>query len=78
MPLESKRIAALLLHAARRSHLASCHRDRQHSAKERPATARGARLLIRKRLMTLDVQGWEMITVRESGGATSAFAHGCH
>lgn len=66
MPLESKRIAALLI--------IDPDEDAWHHAieidnilqKKTPATARRQATLIRKRLMTLDVQGWEMISERGS------------
>lgn len=66
MPLESKRLAALLLlqpddgawrHAIETDNILQ---------KKTPATARRQATLIRKRLGTLDAQAWEMISERES------------
>ena len=66
MPLESKRIASLLLtgpddaawfHAIEVDNLLQ---------KKTPATARRQATLIRKRLLTLDATGWQLIAERES------------
>ena len=66
MPLESRRIAALLL--AQPDEAAWRHAIEIDNIlqKKAPATARRQATLIRKRLMTLDAQGWEMIARRES------------
>ena len=58
MPLESRRIAALLL--AQPDEAAWRHAIEIDNIlqKKAPATARRQATLIRKRLMTLDAQGW--------------------
>ena len=66
MPLESKRIAALLLTQPDETAWRHAIEIDNILQKKTPATARRQATLIRKRLMTLDVQGREMITVRES------------
>ncbi len=66
MPLESKRIAALLLTQPDEAAWRRAIEIDNILQKKTPATARRQATLIRKRLMTLDVQGREMITVRES------------
>ena len=66
MPLESKRIAALLLTQPDETAWRQAIEIDNILQKKTPATARRQATLIRKRLMTLDVQGREMITVRES------------
>lgn len=66
MPLESKRIAALLL--MQPDHTAWRHAIETDNIlqKKTPATARRQAMLIRKRLTTLDARGWKMIAERES------------
>ena len=66
MPLESTRIAALLL---KHPDEATWHHAIEIDnilQKKTPATARRQARLIRKRLMMLDALGWQMISVRES------------
>lgn len=66
MPLESKRIAILLLSqpdAAAWRHAIETDNILQ---KKTPATAQRQAKLIRKRLSTLDPRGWKMISERES------------
>ena len=66
MPLESKRIAALML--SHPDEVAWRHAIEIDNIlqKKTPATARRQATLIRRRLATLDAQGWEMISGRES------------
>ena len=66
MPLESKRIAALLLTQPDETAWRQAIEIDNILQKKTPATARRQATLIRKRLTTLDVQGWELITGRES------------
>ncbi len=66
MPLESKRIAALLLTNPDSAQWLDAVEVQNILQKKTPATARRQATLIRKRLTTLDQQGWEMIVHRES------------
>lgn len=66
MPLESKRIAALLLLQPDEAAWRHAIEIDNILQKKTPATARRQATLIRKRLMTLDAQGWQMISERES------------
>ena len=66
MPLESKRVAALLLTKPDEAAWLDAIEVQNILQKKTPATARRQATLIRKRLMTLDPQAWEMITTRES------------
>ena len=61
MPLESKRIAVLLLTQPDEAAWRHAIEIENILQKNTPATARRQATLIRKRLMTLDAQGWEMI-----------------
>ncbi len=66
MPLESKRVAALLLNNPDAAQWLDAIETQNILQKKTPATARRQATLIRKRLMTLDPQAWEMIVKRES------------
>ena len=66
MPLESKRIAALLLTQPDETAWRHAIEIDNILQKKTLATARRQATLIRKRLMTLDVQGWRMVAERES------------
>ncbi|MEI8158027.1 MAG: DUF1819 family protein [Burkholderiales bacterium] len=66
LPLESKRIAALLLTEPDDSAWRDAVEDQNILQKKTPATARRQATLIRKRLMTLDAKAWEMIATREA------------
>lgn len=66
MPLESKRIAALLLMQPDDTVWRHAIEIGNILQKNTPATARRQATLIRKRLMTLDPQGWEMVAERGS------------
>ncbi len=66
MPLESKRVAALLLAKPDEAAWLDAIEVQNILQKKTPATARRQATLIRKRLMTLDPQAWEMIATRES------------
>lgn len=66
MPLESKRIASLLLVQPGEAAWRHAIETDNILQKKTPATARRQATLIRKRLLTLDAQGWEMIAGRES------------
>ena len=61
MPLESRRIAVLLLTQPDEAAWRHAIEIENILQKNTPATARRQATLIRKRLMTLDAQGWEMI-----------------
>lgn len=66
MPLESKRIAALMLlqpDAAAWRHAIEIDNILQ---KKTPATARRQATLIRKRLSMLDAEGWQLVATRET------------
>ena len=66
MPLESKRIAALLLSQPDESCWADAIEKQNILQKKTPATARRQATLIRKRLSTLTPDAWQMIASRES------------
>lgn len=66
MPLESKRIAALLLTRPDEVTWRQAIESDNILQKNTPATARRQATLIRKRLITLDARAWEMISQRES------------
>jgi len=66
MPLESRRIAGLLLTRPDDAAWRQAIEVENILQKNTPATARRMATLIRKRLMTLDAQGWQMICERES------------
>lgn len=66
MPLESKRLASLLLTQPDDSAWHDAVEVQNILQKKTPATARRQATLIRKRLMTLDAKGWEMIATREA------------
>lgn len=66
MPLESKRVAALLLMQPDEAAWRHAIETDNILQKKTPATARRQATLIRKRLTTLDAQGWKMIAERES------------
>ncbi len=66
MPLESKRIAVLLLSEPDEAAWLQSIEIDNILQKKTPATARRQATLIRKRLMTLDAPGWNLITERES------------
>lgn len=65
MPLESKRLAALLLTHPDDTAWRDAVEVQNILQKKTPATARRQATLIRKRLMTLDTKAWEMIATRE-------------
>jgi hypothetical protein len=65
MPLESKRVAALLLTRPDDTAWRDAIETQNILQKNTPATARRQATLIRKRLMTLDAKAWEMIASRE-------------
>lgn len=65
MPLESKRVAALLLTQPDDIAWRDAIEVQNILQKKTPATARRQATLIRKRLMTLDAKAWEMIASRE-------------
>ena len=62
MPLESKRIAALLLTQPDETAWRHAVEIDNILQKKTPATARRQATLIRRRLATLDAQGWEECT----------------
>jgi hypothetical protein len=65
MPLECKRVAALLLTRPDDNVWRDAIETQNILQKNTPATARRQATLIRKRLMTLDAKAWEMIASRE-------------
>ena len=65
MPLESKRIAALLRTEPDDTAWRDAIEVQNILQKKTPATARRQATLIRKRLMTLDAKSWDMIATRE-------------
>lgn len=65
MPLESKRVAVLLLRHPDDGAWRDAIEVENILQKKTPATARRQATLIRKRLMTLDAKAWEMIASRE-------------
>ncbi len=66
MPLESKRIAALLLTEPDEATWIHAVEVENFLQKKTPATARRQATLLRKRLNTLDSQAWAMIVEREN------------
>ena len=66
MPLESKRISALLLTAPDDAAWLDAIEIQNILQKKTPSTARRQATLIRKRLNTLNRQAWQMILSRES------------
>ena len=66
MPLESKRIAALLLTNPDESGWRQAIESDNILQKKTPATARRQAALIRKRLNTLNSNAWEMLVTREN------------
>ena len=66
MPLESKRIAALLLSQPDEAAWRHAIEVQNILQKKTPSTARRQARLIRKHLMTLEPQAWEMIATREN------------
>jgi Putative inner membrane protein (DUF1819) len=66
MPLESKRLAALLLTHPDQAAWDHAVEVENLLQKKTPATARRQARLIQKRLLTLDEQGWTLIAQRES------------
>ena len=65
MPLESKRVATLLLTHPDDTAWRDAIEVQNILQKKTSATARRQATLIRKRLMTLDAKAWEMISLRE-------------
>ncbi len=65
MPLESKRVAALLLTHPDDTAWREAIEVQNILQKKTPATARRQATLIRKRLMTLDAKAWDLIATRE-------------
>jgi len=70
MPLESKRVAALLLTAPDDAAWVHAIEVDNILQKKTPATARRQARLIRRRLDMLDAAAWKIITTRESEVAT--------
>lgn len=66
MFLESKRVASLLLTHPSESAWIDAIEVKNILQKKSPATARRQATLIRKRLMTLDEQGWQLLVSREA------------
>lgn len=66
MPLESRRIASLLLSSPDDAAWLHAIEIDNILQKKTPATARRQATLIRKRLLTLDATGWQLIAERES------------
>lgn len=66
LPLESRRVAALLLTQPDDAAFAHAVEVDNILQKRTPATARRQARLIRRRLETLDVPAWQMIAERES------------
>ena len=76
MPLESKRVAALLLSRPDEAAWVNAIEVENILQKKTPATARRQATLLRKRLNTLDAQAWTMITERESEVVTQLLLAG--
>lgn len=70
LPLESKRIAALLLTAPDEAAWWHAIEVENILQKKTPATARRQATLVRKRLITLDAEAWTMLVEREQEVAT--------
>ena len=66
LPLESKRVAALMLTKPDEGAWLDAIQTQNILQKKSPATARRQGTLIRKRLYTLAPEAWEMITKRET------------
>ena len=66
LPLESRRIAALLLSKPDQTAWQHAIETENILQKKTPATARRQAQLLRRRLSTLNVQAWQMMTERES------------
>lgn len=66
LPLESRRIAALLLSDPSASAWQHAIETENILQKKTPATARRQATLLRRRLTTLDAQAWKMVTEREN------------
>ena len=66
MPLESKRVATLLLTHPSEQVWTNAIEVENILQKNTPSTARRQSTLIRKRLLTLDDEGWTLICERES------------
>ncbi len=66
MPLESKRLATLLLSQPDEAAWTHAIEVENILQKKTPATARRQATLLRKRLNTLDSQAWQMIAEREN------------
>lgn len=66
MPLESKRVAALLLSQPDDAAWVHAVEVENILQKKTPATARRQATLLRKRLLNLDEQAWTMVVERES------------
>ena len=65
LPLESKRVAALLLTTPDEAAWRHSIDVDNILQKKTPASARRQASLIRKRLTTLDAKAWEMLVLRE-------------
>ena len=66
MPLESKRLAGLLLTHPSEAAWTDAIEVQNILQKKTPATARRQAALIRKRLQTLDAAGWQLLVSREA------------
>lgn len=66
LPLESRRIATLLLSAPDQAAWLHAIETENILQKKTPATARRQATLLRRRLTTLDAQAWKMIADREN------------
>ena len=66
LPLESRRIATLLLSTPDQAQWQHAIEIDNILQKKTPATARRQATLLRRRLNTLDAQAWQMIAVRET------------
>jgi len=66
LPLESRRVAKLLLTEPKKMEWVHAIEKENILQKETPETARRQAKLIRKRLLTLDKFGWELIVNREN------------
>lgn len=66
LPLESRRIATLLLSDPDPAAWQHAIETENILQKQTPATARRQATLLRRRLTTLDAQAWKMVTERES------------
>jgi len=66
MPLESRRVAKFLLTEPKKNEWTHAIEKENILQKDTPETARRQAKLIRKRLLTLDKAGWELISEREN------------